>query len=375
VARKGRPTILLLDDSPGAQGLLALRLKSSMNVFNLHPQKLKLSHLLQADVVLVDLALEEWKERDEQPLALQPRSGLALCALLRDHVEAEDSKSVKAFAIHSAKLPRYAVSPDAREHVFARLNALEWAFPKGIQQDRPPISLQISSLASAVRMLPRTWPTGGATRTKRVVSRLLRVPPDVRWVGRALRDIETCHPPTHELSELSHGIAFLRWVLHRILPYPCFLLDINYLAARLRVTKESLHRAIQKDATLRRLLKSVEYDGILADFLGRRWWRAGVEALLWSRTKGASFDSKAVRSGLASRPALLIPVNVDEPVVCLDASFQPFAHVGDAKNALRIQPDDWPPYADQAWTTKEAAEEHPSLRALVVDDSALSGKT
>jgi hypothetical protein len=34
---------------------------------------------------------------------------------------------------------------------------------------------------------------------------------------------------------------------------------------------------------------------------------------------------------------------------------------------VRFQPDDWPPYAEEAWTTRELASESPRLRTLTVD--------
>jgi hypothetical protein len=36
------------------------------------------------------------------------------------------------------------------------------------------------------------------------------------------------------------------------------------------------------------------------------------------------------------------------------------------EEAIGIQPDDWPPYSDQAWISKNQLEETPSLKGLVV---------
>jgi hypothetical protein len=46
------------------------------------------------------------------------------------------------------------------------------------------------------------------------------------------------------------------------------------------------------------------------------------------------------------------------------------------EDAVRIRPDDWPPYADQPWTRIELALDEPRLRALVVaeDREKLNGK-
>jgi len=36
------------------------------------------------------------------------------------------------------------------------------------------------------------------------------------------------------------------------------------------------------------------------------------------------------------------------------------------EESVRIRPDDWPSYADQAWTTIEMAKNEPKLRAIVI---------
>ena len=216
-----------------------------------------------------------------------------------------------------------------------------------------------------MRDLPRAWPVDDSEATRSLVEKLLSVP-DYPWAGNAWDDIESCRPPIHELVERSHGLAFLRWLLQRILPYPCFLWETHRLAARLRIRHASLVAALE--AGLREVLEPVRYKGQLAEFLGPRWWRSGVEGLLWEITKGNPFDPARVRSLLAERAKVPLEASRSEqPLVCVDQDYQPLPEDYNQSEAVRIQPDDWPPYAEQAWTTIALARAESRLGALVLD--------
>ena len=152
-----RPSILVVDDEPDTlRDEMALRMGDRATGNVVHPHDVKISHLEHADLVLVDYRLEKWEERDKQAaISLRPATGTALSALLREHVDRSERDRLTAFALHSGhlediqgRLPAVAV-----QHVIARLNNLEWAFPK----TEPRRYDQMISLANAVRQLPRRW--------------------------------------------------------------------------------------------------------------------------------------------------------------------------------------------------------------------------
>ena len=365
------PSVLIVDDEPDTQRGRALELQAEVNVAVAHPEHLTSEQLGRADLVLVDLRLTEWPLRDAlSSITLQPLNGLALSAVLRSHAFVEESRSPIAFALHSGHLADIAggLPPDTREHVVARANNLEWAFEK-VPSDRtvPPLSARIVSLASAVHRLPTSWTEKGVEAASSTATTLLGLVGDETWEDRARQDVEECHPPLHELSQASHGLAFLRWLLHRIIPYPCFLMDTHALAARLRSTLESVEGALLNIEALDSLLAPYRYRGVLENFSGTRWWRAGVEALLWEISSGRSFDQDALQAGLKSRSVSdLEGISTERPVVCIDQNYRKMDEIYDAESAVRVQPDDWPPYADQAWTTIELALGEPAVRALVI---------
>lgn len=370
---KRTPRILVIDDREEGVGSLKLALerRKRTKVSVLHPQEVELDDLRAADLVLVDYVLDAWPERDDvQCISLQPPDGLALASVFRRRVHVEEDTSPTAFAIHTGQLPRLAapLPPDHREHVLARMNNLEWVFRKEGDGELL-LADQVVSLAQAVVTLPKHWPTRDAGARLAQLATLLSVPKaeDVR--SRILEGIENCMPPIHELSEWSHGLSVLRWMLHRILPYPCFLWDSFYLAARLRVDHRELQSAMAEGNPLRKKLRPAEYRGILATFAGLRWWRPAVEHLLWRETDGKSFDVRSVHGALnrITGRSLKASTPREHPVVCVDQHYRA-VELAAIEEAVHIRPD-WPSYADQAWTTPERVQEEPALKALIVSDS------
>ena len=161
-------------------------------------------------------------------------------------------------------------------------------------------------------------------------------------------------------------MLFLRWLLHQVLPYPCFLWDVNWVAARLRLHVDELERLMDSDCDLARDLERMKYSGILKGFLGNRWWRTAMEDYAWELGGGSlsgprEFDDR-LRKKAAADVAL---VRVPDPVVCLDSEFQPHG-VASPQDAVRVRPDYWPPFADPAWMTIDTVRDDAELRAMVV---------
>lgn len=368
-AVKDPPMIRVVDDQPDDQRAV-FRLDGDVGSrFEIvHPEEVDRDALEEADLVLVDYDITSWPARSGvAQIGLSPPNGIALAAVLREH--ANKLERPTGFAIHTGEARQFSVSPaEPRAHLLARTHNLEWVFTKG----RPDVvGRQADTLAAAIQCLPKTWPGDNRAWVEHEVRKLLGLPASdddpaaAAWVPAALRDIAQCRPPLSEMVERNHGLLFLRWVLHRILPYPCFLFDTHHLAVRLRVTHASLVAALA--GGLGRWLEAAAYHGVLAGFLGPRWWRAGVEAMLWDLA-GGSMAARRLHTKLAEATgAALEPLTVDEPVVCIDQNYAPLAEPCGGEDVVRIVPDDWPLYAGQAWTTVALAREHPRLTAIVTE--------
>jgi len=361
----GRPHILAIDDEPDAlRSDLRLGLNDRATADVLHPGEVELGHLASADLVLVDYRLTEWPQRLTVPLALQPATGLALAVVLRDHVDMGLTDRLKAFALHTAHLNevRGRLPTSVGEHLLARLNNLEWAF----QKDRASRWDQMIILAGAVRRLPREWPPGDHTASETEALMLLGLSDDKQWFGRARRNVMVCQPPIHDLIEGAHGLLFVRWLLHQIMPYPTFLWREEWVAARLRITIASLREIVAEGAQLGDALNKLAYRGILAGFVGERWWRAGLEEYVWNLTDGHAIDIDTLHTALRERTRVPFEaLSPDASIVCLDGDLRPTGDFIAAEDAVLLRPDQWPAFADEAWTSLERARADTFLRSVV----------
>jgi hypothetical protein len=378
---KIKPNILIVDDQNGQAGIKSLLETGGLaHVTVRHPNEVDDTDLDGKHLLLVDFQLDHWPERDNMDTpSLKPIDGLALAAVLRRHLHTRSCPA--AVAIHTGKMVNLTspLPPEHREHVIARLNNLEWVFKKATPGHENSLAAQLASLAKAVSQLPASWAPASSSEPLGQLLPLLGLRPSDPQVDRIIDDVTSCLPPIHELSEWSHGLAIIRWYLHRILPYPCFLWDTHRLASRLRLSVPDLRQELLPGTPLQKALATCEYKGVLANFLGPRWWRAKIESLLWSKTAGSSSQPAAVQDWInkTSRKALKGLPFTETPVICIDSDYQPLNDFYSVQDAIRIRPDDWPPYADQAWTTRALAAENPSLHALVIreDQEELSRGT
>jgi hypothetical protein len=368
-----KATILIIDDSE-SQSALQQHLTSTKLVTaeTIHPNDVSLDDLRRSDLVLVDYQLDEWPEKNEiEQISLKPPDGLALSSILRRYSIEYEKDSPTAIAILTGKIDKLA-SPlpyENREHALAHLNNLEWVFQKAKPGEESRLAVQLTDLAEAVTKLPPKWSSEESHPLSQLAT-LLGVDSEDSVNERLIEDVEGCSPPIHELSEWSHGLAVLRWLLHRVLPYPCFLWDTHYLAARLTLDHEALVTALAQDKRLNKVLTPALYEGVLSKFLGARWWRSRVELLLWEITEGQSADPMVVRDRINEITKLDLPASQPSvhPVVCVNSNYQALNKFYPMKESVRIRPDDWPPYADQAWTTIELAKSEPKLRSIVLTE-------
>jgi len=122
------------------------------------------------------------------------------------------------------------------------------------------------------------------------------------------------------------------------------------------------------ESNLCSFLKSAEYCGALHGYDGqRRWWRSGVESILWEKTEGRSFDSEYTISELnKSLDKKLVASSLRQSILVVNREFTIQDEAIEVDLAIRIQPDDWPVYAEQAWASIVDANEDSRLSGAVV---------
>lgn len=353
------PTILLVDDQPDTVVELLTSIEGQAQVQVVEPSDVTVDDLYSADLVLVDHYLDRWSTSSQTSPSQRPAHGVALAGSLRSYVDGlgvEPDPRIKAtaFALLSGDLARVgALLPDdVREHATARLHGLEWAFDKNEGKSLGP---RVLSLARAVLEIQRANERHSLGRD--YLTGLLGISHDLSWKADAESDVFECHPPVFELSQSSKGLAPLRWLLHRILPYPTFLVDRLHLATRLRIREKSL-------GLLEEVLTPFQYQGALREFLGQRWWRVGLEQTIWELTDARR---RPLLEALQDAAGVeLAPLQITDPVVVMDRQYTPIG-VEAGANAVRVQPDDWPAYAEAAWMSASLVSEDPELRRLTVD--------
>ena len=361
----GQSVVLVVDDEPdGLRANVATGVAGRVDVEVIHPDEVKREHLEGADLVLVDYRLENWAARDSlSSVSVRPETGLALASVLREAVDRLPGTTFTAFGLHTARLNeaqgRLTLAEANAQHVVARLNNLEWVFPK----TDPRRYDQMVLLADAVRMLPSDWPQDCEEESTKLARGLLGMDEEATWFDRCWRNVRECQPPIHELAGGGHGGLFIRWLLHQVIPYPCFLWDLHWVAARLGLRLETLQYIAGRDSPLAKDLKAMQYGGVLAGFLGDRWWRGAIEYYVWDLCEG---DEQSLRKKLEEGAGhALEALDVDDPVVCLGPDLQSSGKVVSTRDAVNLRPDQWPAFADPPWSDIETVVGNPELRAMV----------
>jgi hypothetical protein len=367
-ANSTSPLVLHVDDEPDDlrlwQGIVESQGRVRLEVC--HPDDVTHEDLRDASLVLIDFKIEHWEQRDNiGALALRPTNGLALSSVLQEAAYDLDKDRPRAFALFTAVVKDVARGLVPQPHIVARAHNLEWVFDKA-SSDPEARASRVADLAEAVRALPQPWPGDSSEHASQTLKAWLKFPSECEWHAAAWDGVLRCHPPIHEFAEHTHGIGVLRWALHRVWPYPTFLLSDVHLAARLRVELPSLSAELESNEELRRLFTDSQYTGPLASFVGRRWWRAAVEDLVF---RLASTDPSNLETLHGQLVKIAPDLKVCEPQTVfplLDQDFNFSDRLGSEDEVIEVIPDDWPPYADQAWALKADVEEHADLAAIAV---------
>lgn len=365
-ARADSSRVLVVDDHHVVEAERSLLESRNIDVTVVHPNDLKQAHLLNTDLVLVDYRLDSWRARDvpAMPISLQPRSGVSLAAILRDHIRSLGKDQPTAIALHTAYLSEMRgsrLAPDVARHVVASLHGLEWIFEKS----DPGRFDQVAMLARVARCIPNSWPVE-AHRGTELVEQLLDIDTDHPSYPRCWRQIVDCQVPLRALFADGDGNRFVRWILHQVLPFPTFLIDEHWVAADLSITVDELQEVINDgQSCLAQDLNSIKYSGVLAGFLGNRWWEGKLSSYIWELLEEVGDDRHRLREVLSRRAGKPFSDTVRDPVVVLDPlTLRPKRTLASVSGVVRIRPDYWPNFERLAWMEIEDIRDNPRLIAM-----------
>ena len=363
------PAIAIVDDNPDEVQLLSdeIELHEGFDCTVLDPSELDLTTLIDCDLILVDYDLRHWNNyRASGPIACVPEDGVALATIFRRHLtqhqRLEGEISPTAFAILTAQIEPLAYplpTPPKQHGLYAKVNNVEWVFEK-IPPEGEERSSAICALAEAVSELPPEWRSESA---KACLTHLLRMPED----DGLWEDVESCRPPIHRLSTATHGLAVLRWLIQDVLPHPTFLWHDIRLAARLRVTLPTLNALLSSDHEVIAKLQCCRYQGTLSNFDGRRWWRRKVEDFLWTIGQDQCVPPRQAPEALLRMVNdTLETISPEQHVTCIDRHLQTVPYPVTMDVAVRVRPDAWPAFAEQAWAELSEVDENNLLSSLVI---------
>jgi len=366
------PFVLLVDDDPSQEAFALLLSQQGVEAKHVLPDELTTEDLNRANLVLIDEFIETWPGRDEvkDNLGLFVRDGIALAGVLRSALEGRGPSSENppvpkntALVLRTGHLDVLAAGTPGfvRPMAIASRHDLEWVAEK----DKISAST-LASLARATAALPADW-SNPADLTAQIEWLGLAQKP---WLDHALAQIEGCRPPWSVLAATSAGRRWLSWFLQRILPFPTFLVDDLRAASYLGLKPSALDALVAGDSSLAAPLKEALYTGQLADFSGRRWWRAGIAAaksIALESSDGRNANDIA-RAIVAIQGSELEELGLSHPVFQIGADYRVVAEPLEVSDAVRLQPDDWPSYADDPWYEIVLKGDEPSLDALIVID-------
>lgn len=372
------PFVLLVDDDP-TQEAFALALSAhGVEAKHVLPDELTAGDLDRASLVLIDEFIANWSAREavKDDVGLFVRDGVALAAVLRSALdgrgpshETRPTPKNTALVLRTGHLEVLAGGTPAfiRPMTVASRHDLEWVAEKG-QVDAATLA-RFAALAVATAELPTEWadPTDPTAQLEWLG--LARQP----WRDDAIAQIELCRPPWTVLAATSAGRRWLSWFMQRIMPFPTFLVDDRRAASYLGLRPSALDELLGGDGQAASVLQQAQYVGQLATFAGRRWWRAGIAAvkqLALETADGRGADDIA-RALAGLHGSDLDALGLRHPVFQIDADYYLVDEPLEITEAVRLQPDGWPSYADDPWLATESIDAEDSLaRLILIDDRA-----
>ncbi|WP_105438962.1 hypothetical protein [Neorhizobium sp. T25_13] len=263
---------------------------------------------------------------------------------------------------------------EERRHVIAQKHGVEWLGPK--TKDTADRIKQLAdaslNIAESLILTDSSEANLGIVDLSNLCFDVLRVPSGSEWANSAMRHIDRSRPP-REVSNKSAAMkaqAVVSWLLVHVLPFPSFLLTDRQAALRLQMTPESFRRLIQvveesksRDALQEKLAAS-KYEGPLSNFLGPRWWRAGIDDFAWHLSKEAEGFRPALEA--FAETAAVDWLTQSEPVLVSDADLIETDEIAEARDCVRVTDEDFPAGIEPAWVRVDAARDDRKLRAKVV---------
>ncbi len=335
----------LLADAIGKASLILLDQK-----FNPEPQPLSLT---AADGASFVSHLRAWSR--------QHASGLAPVVLFTNDSEAFENEIPAVGASVALK-----GSFVGREFQIAPALDVEWVQYKA----EDGVKERISGLANASIQAEEKIGNDGASLAD--LELFLCLPEDAVWSESAQEGLRNSRPP---ISQKADGTSkscgpsqVIRWMCHRALPFPGLFFSDLYAAWALGLDVDTFREMTYLNVETEWLqdLQEAEYCGPLNEFLGRRWWRAGIDYLVWKLDQEAVAQNDRLQA--LKKLALGLEVNNLTSSSTHVVVWSPDLleeDVASIEEAAQLHPPGWPAEALDPWILKDDLENDEILRAMI----------
>lgn len=258
--------------------------------------------------------------------------------------------------------------------VVARVAKVDWVFEKGGKHSTSDKRLvdRIQELLDSYEQVRIDWPSDVTAVEEKLKDLLgLQRNGQASWSSVAFEQFRDTRPPIQSLRHRGGGVTLLRWLLQVALPFPSCFVDEAWVAVKLGVTPDSLRKRLEltPESELARELNDRVYNGLISEFCGRRYWRAGINELAWSICQGNSAGSPKVTKKLlkmASGNLEFLDIRNPVLVICPDDYMQ-HGDVSELDDAVQIQTDYWPPDVELPWVRKADIRQDSEISALVIN--------
>jgi hypothetical protein len=324
--------------------------------------------LQDTKIVLMDYDLH-----DDDASSSAPLDGLELLERFRATIRRhhDQDANVPLLTIYSNQIRRLAEQHDecpVVPYMLARRANVDWVFDKQEPSDaEDAFGEQLGEILRAFD-LPMGSSGGGVERQ---LAAFLGLPEEADWSNLALEQLLDMRPPVQkDLSRPGARVALLRWLLQVALPFPGCFVDLDSVAVRFRLQPRDLSAAITRHAEseLAALLDRTRYHGPLSGLFPTRYWKAGVDYIVWRTTEGCSPANPIVRQTIADVIGEEVPpIKVADPVLVVSPeSFLPTGDIASIDEVVQIQTDLWPPTIEPPWVRIVDIAKDRELRAMVV---------
>jgi hypothetical protein len=324
--------------------------------------------LRDTKIVLMDYGLH-----DDDASSGAPLDGLELlerfrATIRRHHDQGTDVPLLNIYTNQIARLAEQHDDCPVVPYMLARRANVDWVFDK-----MPPADSEYAFGAQLRDMLSVfDLDVGMSDRdVEQQLASFLELPQEPDWSELALEQLLDARPPVKkDISPPGVRVRLMRWLLQVALPFPGCFVDLHSVAVRLRIPPKDLCDAlsINRSSDLAAFLDQARYRGPLACFFPTRFWKAGIDYVVWKMTEGRSPANPTVRNTIATAIGEEHPLlDIADPVLVV--SPETFVLTGDVApidEAVQVQTELWPPTVEPPWVRIADIAKDRKLRAMVV---------